>query len=373
MPFDVSLSMSANLKPFVKPLFSSRMRKVPPVVDLEKQETFEEHEMDLFHHEETEEEAKNEWAVSVFKDNLRRQLMKRQYQKRQNSCIMKLQIQQTKGTRKFSNISRHDVNYVFLWAAFHGQLNLMQFCAEKGADVGFVYGNNNFNALHLAAMAGSLDCCRWLLEKGCRIIMTTDMMTPIHFAAMGNSKEVIKYLISCGCGVPSTAINSAVYANAIECVKLLLSLEVDVNVYHEGMTPLHVATDLRYIECMEELLNDPRIDANLKTELKGYTALHLAAENAYADCIELLLSKGVRINEVNNKLQTPLHLACKMECLDCVEILLKNRASANAEDVDHKTPLHAAIAKSPSCLAKVQALVRWKANVNVADRCVFSL
>ncbi|XP_065212444.1 transient receptor potential channel pyrexia-like [Planococcus citri] len=346
----------ANLKSY----FSSRMRNIHKTVEHLKPRKHglrEEWQMEsIWKENQDEENMKNEWTVSVFKDNLRVQL------------LQPMQSKMETNSKSFKNFARKDVNYVFLWAAFRGQLNLMQLCAEKGADVSFIYGNTNFNALHLSAIAGSVECCQWLLEKGCPIIQTSDQMTPIHYATLGNSKDVVEFLINYGCGIPSTAINSAVYANAIQCVKFLLALEADVNIYHEGMTPLHVATDLRYIECMEELLDDSRIDPNAKTDLTGYTALHLAAENGYADCIELLLKKNAKINELNKKLQTPLHLACKMECLDCVEVLLKNRASVNEKDLDHKTPLHAAVAKSPYSLAKIKLLVQWKANVNVSDR-----
>ncbi|XP_065212445.1 transient receptor potential channel pyrexia-like [Planococcus citri] len=269
----------------------------------------------------------------------------------------------------YKNASRTVKNLAFLWAAFIGRLDCMQTLHELGADVGFSYETDNFNALHLAAFFGSGTCCEWLLSKRCQSQETSTGLLPVHFAALGNSRCCIEILMQYGSKLPDTVLNSAVNGNSVECVELLLSLNVDVNSFDkEGMTPLHIAADQGSIYCLKCLLSYPLCDKDLKTnDERRYTAVHLAAENGYDQCIQSLAETGADLNEVNAKKETPLHLACKMQYPDCVDVLLKNHANVNAQNNDERTPLHCAVAKSRLALLIVQKLVEWHADVNASD------
>lgn len=269
----------------------------------------------------------------------------------------------------FRNASLLAKNYAFLWASYIGRLDYMQLLFEQGADVNFVYEIDNFSALHLSALNGSVTCCEWLLSHGCVFRKTANGLLPLHYAVFGNSKDVSALLIVNGCEMPDTVLNSAVYANAVDCVLFLLSRKIGVNTFDkDGMAPIHIASDHNNISCLRHLLEHPKILINLKTrDERNYAAIHLAAENGYDECIRILVGKGANVNEANNKKETPLHLACKMQYLDCVEILLKSQAIVNAQNNDERTPLHAAVSKSRLALPIVQVMVKWHANVNAVD------
>lgn len=259
-------------------------------------------------------------------------------------------------------------NYALLWAAFNGDLDNLERLYDQGADINFVHSGDNFNALHLSALNGSVECTHWLLSKGCHIITTEAGYSPLHFAVLGNSQRICRYLIESGCRIDVTALHSAVHANSLDCVQYLLGLQVPVNGYdNAGMTPLHIASDIGNLRILRELLDDKRVKINAKTKAEKYTALHLAAENGYGDCLQLLLKHDADVNAQSAKLQTPLYLACKQAHIDCVEILLEHEATVNVQDNEKRTPLHAAVSKSPNSLQIVQRLVDRKADVHLAD------
>lgn len=269
----------------------------------------------------------------------------------------------------YKNSSTTVKNLAFLWAAFVGRLDYMQILYELGSDVGFSYEPDNFNALHLSALFGSATICEWLLSKRCQFQETIKGFLPVHFAAMGNSRCCIELLMQYGSQLPDTVLNSAVHGNSVDCVEVLLSLNIGVNSFDkDGMAPIHIAADQGSIYCLRCLLGYQQCDIDLKTnDDRRYTAVHLAAENGYDQCIQSLAEMGANLNEVDSKKETPLHLACKMQYPDCVDVLLKNHANVNAQNNDERTPLHCAVAKSRLALLIVQKLVEWHADVNASD------
>lgn len=259
-------------------------------------------------------------------------------------------------------------NYAFLWAAFTGNIEFLEKLYALGANVNFVHAEDNFNALHLSALNGSVECTHWLLGKGCAIIATTEGYSPLHYAVLGNSQRICRYLIESGCRVDATTLHAAVQANSLDCVQYLLDLQIPINKYNSsGQTPLHIAADVGNVRILNELLVDKRINIDARTRIEKYTALHLAAENGYSDCLQILLKNGANVDALSEKKQTPLYLACKMAYLDCVEILLKHDATVNIQDNEKRTPLHAAVSKSPISLQIVQRLIDRKADVHLAD------
>lgn len=193
--------------------------------------------------------------------------------------------------------------------------------------------------------------------------------TPLHSAVMGNALETTKILIEQKCQVTETVLHCAVQANSVECVKYLLHIGIDPNTLDiNGNTPLHLAADKGYIECLKLLLAKSSKTINLKSKSKQSTALHMAAENGYTECVQILLHTGSSHSVVNDKDQTALHLAAKAQCAESVEILLELGAEVNALDIDQRTALHSAVCKAFLSFHVVEVLVKWGANVNIQDR-----
>lgn len=193
--------------------------------------------------------------------------------------------------------------------------------------------------------------------------------TPLHSAVMGNALETTKILIDQQCKVTDTVLHCAVQANSVECVKYLLHIGIDPNTLDtNGNTPLHIAADKGYTECLKLLLAKSNKTINLNSKSKQSTALHMAAENGYTECVQILLHAGSSHSVVNDKNQTPLHLAAKAQCAESVEILLELGAEVNALDIDKRTALHSAVCKAFLSFHVVEVLVKWGANVNIQDR-----
>lgn len=210
---------------------------------------------------------------------------------------------------------------------------------------------------------------RWLIKKQYDINTIQSGYTPLHSAVMGNALESTKILIDHRCKVTDTVLHCAVQANSVECVKYLLYIGIDSNTLDtNGNTPLHLAAEKGYTECLKLLLAESNKTINLKSKYKQSTALHMAAENGYTECVQILLHSGSSHSVVNDKNQTALHLAAKAQCAESVEILLELGAEVNALDMDNRTALHSAVCKAFLSFHVVEVLVKWGANVNIQDR-----
>lgn len=278
--------------------------------------------------------------------------------------------------------SRMERNITFLWAAFLKRLDFLQLLFPLGVDINFSEPVEGFTALHLSAFNGSVECSKFLILKGANINLAPRWFTPLHSAAFGNSFEVVKLLLDNGAKLEVTGatksnddfiygypLHSAVKANAVECILLLIARCSNINSLEPGgVSPLHSAAELGHIQPLKVLL-DYGVDPNLVTRDKKNTALHLAAEGGFSECASLLLSKGANADARNCKGQTALHLAARAQSVQCVEILLNTGAcDSSAVDIDMRSPLHSAVGKSLLAFEITEILLMWKAEVNQKDK-----
>lgn len=278
--------------------------------------------------------------------------------------------------------SRMERNVLFLWVAFLKRLDFLQLLFRIGVDINFTEPAEGYSALHLSAFSGSVECSKFLISGGANVNIARKWFTPLHSAAFGNSFEVLKVLLNNGAKLEitgrtktnddfiyGTALHSAVKANAVECVTLLLAECSNINSLEpQGVSPLHSAAELGNIHPLRILL-DYGVDPNLVTHDKKNTALHLAAEGGFSECVSLLLSKGANADARNYKGQTALHLAARAQSLECVEMLLSTGAcDPNAVDNDMRSPLHSAVGKSLLAFEITEVLLMCKAEVNQKDK-----
>ncbi|KAM3968114.1 transient receptor potential cation channel family member painless [Aphomia sociella] len=133
--------------------------------------------------------------------------------------------------------------------------------------------------------------------------------------------------------------------NRQDFVKLLLQHEVQVNKLNEthGAAPIHFAIEYGNIEALRILLEDDRIDVNIKQ--KGNTALLMAIKKiedleddrerdleTYEDMIELLLKAGCNVNSPDSKGVTPVYSAAKQGLERVITLILDY--SGNPIDID---------------------------------------
>ncbi|GBP06942.1 Transient receptor potential cation channel protein painless [Eumeta japonica] len=123
--------------------------------------------------------------------------------------------------------------------------------------------------------------------------------------------------------------------NKQDYIKLLLQHEVQVNKINETLAaaPIHLAVESGNIEALKALLDDDRIDVNIRS--KGNTALLLAIKKIedleedrendlgiYEDMVELLLKSGCDANAPDLKGITPVYSAAKQGLERVISLIL---------------------------------------------------
>lgn len=267
-------------------------------------------------------------------------------------------------------------NLMVLWACFVNRCDLVQALARAGADVNYVlpYGRAPYNAVHVAALNGCVNCLRWLLVNGCEPDSRVDGMTALHFATFTDSLDAVRTLVDHGCKIEPTVLHSAVRSRAVACVRvLLIEYGVDVNVLDRtGFAPVHICADQGFADCLDVLLSTDQTLVNLP-DSQEYTALHLASESGHVECATLLVRRGANVHARNTKRQVPVHMAAKAQSVECIDLLISAGADVNARDADDRTPLHSAIAvKTLNVCPAVDALLGHQAKVNVQDHYGFT-
>jgi ankyrin repeat protein len=150
-------------------------------------------------------------------------------------------------------------------------------------DVSDAATTDGMTALHFAAQNGDIAVVQFLIEHGADIKAqdTVFSRTPLHFAAENGNLDTVKYLAEHGAeiqdkdGYGATALHYAAKNNKLDVIKYLVSKKMD-----------YTAKDVR-----------------------GWSAMHYAAEGGGIDVIKYLLAKGLNINELNNAGRTPFFFA----------------------------------------------------------------
>lgn len=122
-------------------------------------------------------------------------------------------------------------------------------------------------------------------------------------------------------------------SNKLEFVKLLLQHEVEVNKINEthGAAPIHLAIENGNADALSALLEDDRIDVNIKC--KGNTALLMAIKKIqdsdddqereiFEDMVEKLLKAGCNANSPDLRGVTPIYSAAKQRLERVVTYIL---------------------------------------------------
>lgn len=129
---------------------------------------------------------------------------------------------------------------------------LIEMLVEKGADLNPT-SSNAWTPLHFAAMHGSLDVARLLLERGADVNSNTFRETPLHCALERHHLDVARLLLGKGANTNAemkfrwTPLHSAAEKYQLDVARMLLEEGADVDAEDEqGKTPL--ATCLRWTD-----------------------------------------------------------------------------------------------------------------------------
>lgn len=174
----------------------------------------------------------------------------------------------------------------------------------------------------------------------------TDPQVQLRTALLANDFATFKKLVSYGTVDLEHVYQYPDYKTVLEIavsepnkqnfVKLLLQHEVEVNKVNEThtMAPIHFAVENANIEALRLLLEDDRIDVNIKSKGNN-TALLLAIKGiedldddrerdltTYEEMVELLLKAGCSANSPDSKGVTPVLSAAKQGLGQVVSLIL---------------------------------------------------
>ena len=194
---------------------------------------------------------------------------------------------------------------------------LMQLCQLDGAFYWDLPIYNCYPPIHYAALQDKVACLEVLLD--CIKPDNVDRVnhpyadTPMGLAAMSGSFECIKLLIDKGANAKqrtglSTLLHTAVFVDDAykqkKCIEALIGGGANVNARSYG----------------------------------GDTPLHSAAGKGHRLCIEALLDRGADKNAQNNENETPLHIAALFCNVECIRVLLERGADTAIKDERGRTP-----------------------------------
>lgn len=172
------------------------------------------------------------------------------------------------------NVRNEQRDTLLLCAARYGFIDIIDYLIKEcHFDVNST-DNNGWTALHLAAMYGRLEACKYLVENGADINkQRKDGWTPLHTACNNGRVDVIKYLVD---------------------------KRADISIKDiDGKTPLTIARErgplliVRYLE-------------NKLAEIKKEKDLEEVAKNTNTDVAKELLENGAEVNAKNKDGETAL-------------------------------------------------------------------
>lgn len=218
-------------------------------------------------------------------------------------------------------------NTMLIEAVREGNLDMMQFLLDQGADMGYTSVRGE-TPLHAAVDAEQPEAALFLLDRGYIIdIKNAKAYSALHLAVEQNKPAMVELLLDHGANIELTE--------------------------KRRWTPLHIAVDAHH-NGMVDLLLKRGAQVNPRDK-KGDLPFHIAAEKDFEDLGALLLAAGADCRAANQKGITPLHLTAVNGNITFTKRVLEAGADVNAADETSRTPLFHALLMDHYPAARVLA------------------
>jgi len=174
--------------------------------------------------------------------------------------------------------------------------------------------------LHFACLSGNVEIVKYLLEKGAQLNVPdySNEIKYLHLACKSGNIELIEYLLNSGLDINQqiflgyTPLFYAVENNKKDAVEYLIKKNADINAkvkfwYYKTInrTVLHIACDKGYYDIVKLLLDN---NINLITEEEEANPLHYACQAGNVEIVKLLLERGFDINQKTNSSSNHLRI-----------------------------------------------------------------
>lgn len=273
----------------------------------------------------------------------------------------------------------HDGRNYFMWAAYKGNIDLLQHLIEKGSDTKIVddhgynpitfvavTGQQNFKVYDLLLKNGSLikdlnregansllllspylkdfAAVRYFTDKGLKIFdKDYEGNTMISYAARGGNEEIIKKLIELGVDYQTKNKNNGnafMFAargfrgstNKLEFFKFLEKIGINANIItKENETPLHALAFRQKDRKVFELFIKKGVDPNRENN-DGNTAFINAVRSNNDEIIKFLQGHTKNINHKNKEGISALVYAFRNGDIELAEFLIENGSNILIKD-----------------------------------------
>lgn len=260
----------------------------------------------------------------------------------------------------------------FLIAASEGQLEILKYLKEAGADLSAV-NNRRSTALHVAAFDGRTEVVTYLLKSGFDIdALNAGGFTPLMFAVYRAHPETARVLLDSGADKMradntwgGAAIHWASNRGNRETMELLKSYgyDLDMQSVTDSSTPLLWAANAGNAETLEYLL-EQGVDPNTAAP-GGWSALHNATAAGRIEIVKILIAHGADIHITDDEGNSAFTAAVSQGHMELIAYYLDNGIDVNERSQDNLTPLHWATVRGNTEL--VRLLLEKGADVNIVD------
>ncbi|VAI23387.1 unnamed protein product [Triticum turgidum subsp. durum] len=250
-----------------------------------------------------------------------------------------------------------------LGAAAAGNLRLLKKMARwmgsggqgEAAVLAAVEDGQGDRALHLAAAAGRLEVCRYLVQDLRLDVNQLNLIgdTPLYLSASYGRADAARYLLDHGADPLAGKVHSPLHGAAkeghCEIVELLLSRGINVDLDSAQGTPLHAAAISKHHDIIKILL-EHHADPN-KVYGLGYAPLSWAIRairpmpREPLECVKLLVKAGADLNFIDFDGGSYVMLAVKFDSPGIMKFLLDAGANPNIPDECGNTPIEVAASK----------------------------
>ncbi|KAI8850930.1 ankyrin repeat-containing domain protein [Chytridium lagenaria] len=260
-------------------------------------------------------------------------------------------------------------------AAYNGHLEAVNMLLKAGASID-TQSSTGWTPLASACLMGHLDVVQFLVLRNADIeALTVHRWTPLYSASYSGHTEVVSWLIAQGAnvkfgpfGIRKVLVEEG---NAeLECknddVMYLVVAGADPNALtNMGLTPLHAAASLGFMEIVCYLIHDVGVRLDI-TSSHGWTPMHAACFSGHVEVVKELYKCGLHnFEERTDDHCTPFFLAASKNSLDVMDYLRSLGASLDITNKKGWTPLIAASAGGH--LEAVEWLISKGSHVNVTD------
>ena len=234
-------------------------------------------------------------------------------------------------------------------AAFNGHFTLCKELVEKHKFDVHETDNGGWTAVHLSAWSDNYELFTFLIDKGADTHLTTnDGQNCLHTAALGGSLNVCKKLINkhnFDVEVTDnngwTALHCSAANGSYELFTFLIDKGADIHVKaNYGQNCLHTAARCGHLSLCKKLINKHNFNVEV-TDNDGWAALHCSAANGNYELFKFLVDKVADVYLPVNDGKNCLHIAARGGHLNlCKKLIDKQNFDVEITDNDGWTALH---------------------------------